>query len=236
MNVSEALNARFTCRAFQPEPVSRERVERLLRLAARAPSAGNLQPWRVWALAGHELERLKSRIRSQTSKGVLFEGPPDYLVYPPELEEPYLTRRFQNGMAWYHALGIAHDDVEGRNRQVAANFEFFGAPVGLIIAIERSMLQGQWADLGIFLQSLMLAAAEDGLDTAPLASWSFWSKTVHAFLKMPETLMIYCGMALGHGDRSAPVNQARAERAPLEEFATLRGFDLEVSDKSDVWS
>jgi nitroreductase len=225
MHVSDALAARFTCRAFLPEPVTRDRVERILRLAGRAPSAGNLQPWRVWALAGDELDRLKKDIRRQTSQGVFFEGPPDYLVYPPDLEEPYVTRRFRNGAAWYQSLGIAWDDVEGRNRQVAANFEFFGAPVGMIIAIERAMLQGQWADLGIFLQSLMLAAVEEGLDTAPLASWTFWSRTLHTFLEVPDTLMVYCGVALGHADRSAPVNQGRAERALLEEFASLRGFE-----------
>ncbi|MFT3727740.1 MAG: nitroreductase [Terricaulis sp.] len=224
MNVSDALCQRFTCRAFLDTPVSRETVERILTLAGRAPSSGNIQPWRVWALAGTQLEKLKLIVGAKIDAGQIFEGPPDYEIYPPDLQEPYLTRRFQNGERWYRSLNIAHDDYEARNKQITANFRFFGAPVGMIIAIERNMLQGQWADLGIFLQSLMLAATENGLDTAPLASWSFWSKTVHAFLDMPENYLIFCGVALGHADSSAPVNSVRQERAPLAEIATLRGF------------
>ena len=109
-------------------------------------------------------------------------------------------------------------------RQVAANFELFGAPVGLFLAVDRSMGPPQWADLGIFLQTLMLAARAEGLDTAPLEAWSLWPKTVRAHLGMPEELMLFCAVALGHADLEAPINQVRAERAPLEEFTTFQGF------------
>jgi nitroreductase len=230
MLVCEAIEQRFTCRAFLPTPVRRETVEDIIRLAGRAPSGGNLQPWRVWALAGAELGALKAKVRASTAAGQMFEGQVEYFIYPSDLKEPYASRRFRNGEAWYGALGIAREDYAKRLSQVAANFEFFGAPVGLFVAIDRSMQQGQWADLGMFLQTLMLAAKERGLDTAALESWSLWPNTVREFLNMPAELMLFCGVALGHADPDAPVNRLRSERAPLGEIASFAGFEETVSE------
>jgi nitroreductase len=224
MRVCEAIRQRFTCRAFLPTPVRREEVEAIIRLAGRAPSGGNLQPWRVWALAGAELEALKAKVRAKTAAGQMFEGQVEYFIYPPELKEPYASRRFRNAEAWYGSLGIGRDDHGARLSQVAANFEFFGAPVGLFLAIDRGMQQGQWADLGMFLETLMLAAKERGLDTAALESWSLWPDTVRTFLHMPAELMLFCGIALGHADMEAPVNAVTSERAPMQEIATFSGF------------
>lgn len=225
MRVSEALQTRFTCRAFLPAAVPRAVVERILNDARRAPSGGNLQPWRVWALAGAELEALKAAIRAHTATGQLFEGEPEYAIYPADLKEPYATRRFRNGAAWYGALGIAHDDHAGYIRQVARNFELFGAPVGLFLTIDRSLGPPQWSDLGIFLQSILLLAREHGLHAAALESWSLWPRVVRAHLQLPDELMLYCAVALGHADPDAPVNRWRAERAPMEEIAVFRGFE-----------
>lgn len=99
------------------------------------------------------------------------------------------------------------------------------APVGIFVAIERTFGAAQWLDLGIFLQSLMLAAAERGLDTAPLESWAFWHPTVRAALQMPENLMLVCAVAVGYADHEARGNAFRSERAPLEEWARFAGFE-----------
>lgn len=123
MEVSEALARRFTCRAFLPKAVPGHAVEHVLRVAGRAPSAGNVQPWQVWALAGAPLEALKARVRAHTCEGQLFETAPEYTTYPEEMGEPYATRRFRNGEAWYGALHIARDDHTARMAHVAENFE-----------------------------------------------------------------------------------------------------------------
>lgn len=193
--------------------------------ASKAPSGGNLQPWRVWALAGGELARLEALISEKISAGQIADGPPEYHIYPPTMKEPYSTRRFKNGEAVYAAIGVARDDSKERLRQLARNFEFFGAPVGLFLAIDRSMQQGQWADLGMFMQSIMLLAREHGLHTAALESWALWYKTTGDFLGMPKELMLFCGMALGHWDAAQPINRVSVGRAPLSEFASLRGFE-----------
>jgi len=223
MQVSEALNSRFTCRAFLPTPVPQATVEAILAGAARTASGGNFQPWWVWALAGEELAALEQIVAGKIAKGQLIDGDFEYLIYPPD-KEPYASRRFRNGEAMYQAIGVARDDGPGRMAQYGRNFRFFGAPVGLFLAIDRTMLQGQWADLGMYLQSVMLLAREHGLHTAAIEGWSLFHRTAREFLAMPDELMLFCGLALGHADLDAPVNRVRAERAPLSEFATLRGF------------
>jgi nitroreductase len=224
MQVSEALNSRFTCRAFLPTPVPQTTVEAILAGAARTPSGGNFQPWWVWALAGAELASLKRIVGEKIAGGQLIDGDFEYLIYPAD-KEPYATRRFLNGEAMYRAIGVARDDAPGRMAQYRRNFEFFGAPVGLFLAIDRTMLQGQWADLGMYLQSVMLLAREHGLHTAAIEGWSLFHRTVRGFIGLPDELMLFCGLALGHADLDAPVNRVRAARAPLCEFATLRGFE-----------
>ncbi|MFI4935530.1 MAG: nitroreductase [Caulobacterales bacterium] len=224
MLVSEALQSRFTCRAYRPTPVSRQTVEAILAGAGRAPSGGNFQPWRVWALSGGPLAELKKIVGDKIASGQLTDGDLEYFIYPPD-KEPYATRRFRNGEAVYGALGVAREDGAGRFEQYRRNFEFFGAPVGLFVCIDRAMLQGQWVDLGLFLQSLMLLAREHGLHSAALEGWSLFHRTVRDFLEIPQEMMLFCGVAIGHADLCAPINRVRAERVALDEFATLRGFE-----------
>jgi len=206
MRVCEAIETRTTCRAFLDTPVSEATVKAILKGASRAPSGGNLQPWRVWALAGDDLAALESRVKTKIASSQIADGPTEYLIYPPVLAEPYLSRKFTVGEAMYAAIGVTHADMAGQMVQFTRNFEFFGAPVGLFFAIDRSMQQGQWADLGMFMQSVMLLAREHGLHSAPLESWALWHATVRDFLDLPAELMLFCGMALGWMDADAPIN------------------------------
>ncbi len=223
MNVSEALNTRLTVRAFLDKPVEARLIREILETAKRAPSGGNLQPWHVWVVAGDELARFKTLIREKMSANPRGEGT-EYHIYPPELKEPYKSRRFKVGEDMYATIGVSRDDKMGRLMQFARNFEFFGAPCALFFAIDRQMQQGQWADLGMFMQSIMLLAREHGLHTAPQEAWAIWYKTVGEFLSIPPDLMLFCGMGIGYGDPQAPINTLRSERAPLDAFVTFRGL------------
>jgi nitroreductase len=224
MDVREAIYSRKTCRAFLDRRVSRQVVEGILTDASRAPSGGNLQPWRVWAVSGDDLSLLKATVTERIRKGEMGEIPAEHLIYPLTPKEPYESRKFAVGEAMYAAMGLARSDDAGRMRQLLANFEFFGAPVGLFFAIDRIMQPGQWAELGMYMQSVMLLARAQGLDTAPLGAWSLWHKTVHSLLGIPDDLILYCGMALGCADESALINSLQTSRAPLSEFAAFRGF------------
>ena len=223
MLVSEAVKSRHSVRAFLDQPVEKQTIEWLLDTARWAPSGGNLQPWHVYVLAGDKLEQLKGLIAAKIPQHPLGEGG-DFDVYPPKLKEPYRTRRFKCGEDLYESIGVAREDKRGRLRQFANNYHFFGAPVGMMFAIDRTMQEGQWSALGMYIQTLMLLAREKGLHTCAQESWSAWTPTISEFLEIPDELMLYCGLALGYMDEDHPINNWRTERAELSEFVKWYGM------------
>ncbi len=223
MDVRDAVSSRFSCRAFLSTPVPFSTVREILERAACAPSGGNLQPWLVHALAGTPLEELKARVRARVAEHPRGEGA-GYDIYPRDLQDPYRSRRFETGEMLYRAIGVPRDDRAGRLRQYARNWEFFGAPVGLLVSIDRHMGPPQWSDLGMYIQTAMLLAREHGLDTCGLESWTHWDRTAAEFLKIPSAHILFCGIALGYADPDAPINRWRTPRIPLDSFANFRGF------------
>ncbi|MCB9954989.1 MAG: nitroreductase [Caulobacterales bacterium] len=220
MNVSEALRTRISARAFLDKPVSEEDVRALLEIAKYSPSGGNLQPWRVHVLLGPARDRLVDTVKKAIAENP-FANESEIAVYPENLWEPYRARRFEIGEAMYAKLGIPREDKPARLMWLARNFEFFGAPVGLFFSLDRRFDKGQWAHLGMFMQSLALAAVEKGLATCMQEAWATRARTVSQFLGLPESEQLYCGMALGYADPAAPVNSVRSARAPLEEFVNI---------------
>jgi len=218
----EAINSRRSVRAFLPDPVSRETIEQILALAARAPSGSNIQPWRVWVVSGAAKERLSQRLLAAHEADDPSQQE-EYRYYPDRWEEPYLSRRRQLGLALYGLLGIAKGDHAAMQRQFGRNYSFFGAPVGLILTIDRAMNQGSWFDLGAFLQSILLAARGFGLDTCPQQAFARYHRLIREELGIGEEQMIACGIALGHADPKAPENQLQTPRVPVAEFATFVG-------------
>jgi nitroreductase len=223
MKVSEAITTRITTRAFLDKPVSGDVLRSILETAKRAPSGGNLQPWHVWVLGGEEMARFKALIKAKMAVSPRGEGT-EYQIYPPELKEPYKARRFKCGEDMYATINVTREDKFGRLLNFARNFEFFGAPAAYFFAIDRQMQQGQWADLGMFMQSIMLLAREHGLHTCPQEAWAIWHKTAGEFFAIPPELMLFCGMGIGHMDEAHPINTLRTDRAPLGEFATFVGI------------
>ncbi len=223
MKVSDALMTRQSVRAFLPTPVPEKTVRAIIETAARAPSGGNLQPWNVHVVAGAERDRFLNIIREKMKTTPMGEGS-EYHIYPPDLKEPYRTRRFRVGEAMYATLNIAREDKMKRLEIFAKNFAFFDAPVAMFFLIDRIMQQGQWADLGMFMQSIMLMAREHGLHTCAQEAWGIWPRTVKEFLGVNDDYIMFAGMGLGYIDNKNPINSLRTERAPLAEYATFRGF------------
>jgi nitroreductase len=222
LGVSAALRQRISTRAFLPTPVSEAEVRELLDSARYAPSGGNLQPWKVIVVAGRARQAVVDLAKNYP--GVFPAEDGERPVYPPNLWEPYRSRRYQVGEDMYALLGIPRTDKAARLKHVARNFEFFGAPVGVFFVIEERMGHGQWAHLGMFMQSLALAATERGLATCFQEFWGALRRTLKAHFQLPDSDMVYCGMALGHADPGAPVNRLRSARAPVDEFARFQ-FD-----------
>lgn len=225
MNVSEAVASRMSCRAYLDTPVPGAVVRGILDAARRAPSGGNLQPWWVYALAGEPLAGLRARVKRVILANPRGEGSTEYDIYPPGLGEPYRRRRFAAGEDLYATLGIAREDKAARLLQLAKNFDFYGAPVGLFFYIDRGLGPPQWSDVGMYMQTVMLLARERGLHTCAQEIWSLLPATVGECVGAPANLMLFSGMALGYADAEHPINALRTSRAPVEEFAQLRGFD-----------
>ena len=223
MDVRDAVASRYSCRAFLPTPVPQVTVREILDRAARAPSGGNLQAWRDYAIAGERVAALKAELAPRTGELPKGEGG-EYQIFPSNLKEPYRTRRFAVGEQLYRSIGVAREDRPARYAQYARNFQFFGAPVGLFFAIDRSMLPAQWADIGGLIQTVMLLARAYGLHTCPQQAWITWQRTVRVFLELPEELMLFCGMALGYEDTTAAINSWRSPRLSVGEFASFAGF------------
>ncbi|MEM8752478.1 MAG: nitroreductase [Pseudomonadota bacterium] len=223
MKVSDALRTRITCRAFTEEPVPEETVRRLLETARWSPSGGNLQPWRLYVLAGEALDALRTDVAAEM-KTTPMGHPPEYEIYPADLKQPYHARRKKCGEDMYATIGVAREDKPGRYAQFRRNFEMFGAPVGIFVYLDRQMGPPQWSDVGMFLQSLMLAAREEGLHTAPQEAWAMWEQAIRRATSAPDELMLFCGVGLGRMDEDAPINTLRTERAEVDEFAEFSGF------------
>ena len=223
MSVTEAVSSRMSKRAFLDKPVSGDLVRRILSAAARSPSGGNLQPWQVHALGGEELARLKAQIAERMKTNPFADGP-EYHIYPENLGEPYRSRRKKCGEDMYATMGLARGDDEKRMGFMAGNFDFWNAPVGLFFCIDRRLLPTQWVDLGMYMQTVMLLAREAGLHTCAQEAWTVWHKAINEFLGLPPTMLMFCGMAMGHADENHPVNRLHTERAELDEFATFRGL------------
>ncbi|KOU59827.1 NADH dehydrogenase [Streptomyces sp. MMG1533] len=223
MDVREAVMKRRSIRGFLDTPVSRATLERVLDTACRAPSGGNLQPWRPYLLTGSVLDQLKNLMAERLATGPAPDEP-EYPIYPPGLTSPYRDRRFALGEQLYSALAVPREDKAGRQRQFARNYQLFGAPVGLFCYVDRQMGAAQWSDLGMYLQTVMLLLTAEGLACCPQEAWSIHHRTVAEIIQPPEELMLFCGMAIGYEDPDHPANNWRSERAPFAEVATFQGW------------
>ena len=216
MEVSEAVNSRQSIRAFTDQEVSDELIQRLLEKSARAASGGNLQPWKIFVINNETMINFLKFQEDWTDPET-----PAYDIYPENLSEPYKTSRYEVGAEMYSILDIDRDDKEGRFKQMLENFKFFGAPSAFFCFVDRQMGRPQWSDLGMFLQNFMLLAKEAGLDTCPQEAWAIKQESVTAFVKAPDELMLFCGMAIGYRDDEAKINRLRTERRPFEDWATF---------------
>ena len=218
--IDAAITTRQSMRAYLPTPVSKGTVAEILRVASRAPSGTNTQPWQVHVLMGTARQRVSDRICA------IFEDPAElaqhtdeYDYYPKEWVSPYVDRRRKIGWDLYRLLDIAKGDKDRIHRQHARNYRFFDAPVGLIFTIDRIMQQGSWLDYGMFLENVMVAARARGLHTCPQAAFTQFHRVLAEELALKPEQMVVCGMALGHADPAAVANTLVTDRVPVEEFA-----------------
>jgi nitroreductase len=218
MDIYEAVTSRRAVRGFTDQPVPNEVLERVLSAAAWSPSGSNLQPWHIYVLTGVPLVRLKMLAVERVGAGDPWDER-EFEMYPPELKSPYHERRAAFAKQRYGALGIARGDLEARQRAAIANWDCFGAPAALFCYIDRDMGLPQWADLGMYLQTVMLLLRAEGLHSCTQMAWSQTRKSVADVVSPPDGHILFCGMSIGYED--VTVGYARTSRAPLEETVTF---------------
>lgn len=216
MTIKTLMQARHSTRAFLDKPVLTADIEDLLDTARLAPSGANTQPWQVAVLRGVAKHQLAEAIQQAFFNGAVSD--PDYNYYPSQWQAPYTDRRRACGLQLYQSLQITRDDKSAQKAQWAANYRAFDAPVMLLFFIDAAMQTGSYLDLGLFLQTLMLAATEKGLATCPQAALAEYPDIVKTQLAYPADSQLVCGLALGYEDTAAAVNRYRTERIAVGEF------------------
>ena len=220
MDFEHILNKRKSCRAFLDSPVDLKLLRSIIGKAARAPSNGNLQPWQLYILTGTALASLKQTTKRLVDDAVPLQAP-EYQVYPKPLKDMYNQRRHEIGEDLYRVVGIPREDKQKRRGQFAKNALMFNAPVGAFAYIERSLSYGQWMDLGMYLQSVMLLCEGHGLATCAQGYWTFFHETVRQTTGAPDYLMLACGIAIGFEDQDAVINKVRSSRVAVGDFAVF---------------
>lgn len=222
-SVDAAIESRFSTRAFLPRPVSRETITDILRVARRAPSGTNCQPWKVYVLQGKSRDSLVEKVCAAhdaiyANPALAAEYPEEYDYYPEKWVSPYIDRRRENGWGLYGLLGITKGDKDKMHAQHHRNFRFFDAPVGFMFTLDRVMGRGSLVDYGMFLQNIMVGARARGLHTCPQAAWNGFAKIILPHIGAGPDEMLVCGMSMGYADEAHKVNSFHTPRVPVEEF------------------
>ncbi len=220
MDVVDALNSRFTVRAFKPDPVDRRTLERIMEAALKAPSWANTQPWEIYVAGGEVLNRLREAYVANLKNCVARN--PDLAV--PKQWPPALLKRMESlkseRMATLERVCLDKSEIKDLSEM---NYHFFHAPVVAYICMDRALTSWSIYDLGLFSQSLMLAARHFGLDSAPAVTLAAHPDLIRKELKIPDGLSIIIGIALGYADAEHPQNKYRTPRRSVLEAVTFKG-------------
>lgn len=218
LDVYAAVESRRAVRAFSDIPVSKNVLERVLAAASRAPSGGNIQPWNTYVVTGKSLAELKRRTAQRILEGDSGDER-EFEMFPLNLKSPYRERQSAAAEQRYKSFGIRREDQQARKAAIAANWDCFGASTALFCYIDRDMGLAQWADIGMYLQTIMLLLREEGLHSCPQMAWTVYRKTVTEILSPPDELLLFCGMSIGFEDPAR--SYVRIDRAPLADTVTF---------------
>lgn len=224
--VDQTISSRHSVRAFLDTPVEPETIKEILRVASRAPSGTNTQPWKVHVVTGKKRNELVQRVCQAQME--IYQNPAlaeqyqeTFAYYPQQWFSPYIDRRRENGWGLYGLLNIQKGEKEKMARQQMRNFQLFDAPVGLFFTVHKDLGIGSKMDISMMIQNVMLAAKARGLDTCPQAAWNHFHSIVLDVIGAPAEEELVCGMALGYADLEHIVNTFITPRIPVEEFTVF---------------
>jgi nitroreductase len=216
--VAQLIRGRRATRAFLPDEVPADAMRTVFELAGHAPSNSNTQPWCVEVVSGAARDRLADALVAAHAAG---RQSVDFPYREGLFQGALATRRAQFGAQLYETLGIARDDTDLLDGYNTQSLRFYGAPhVAMLFAPAETEARIA-ADMGIYLQTLLLAMEAHGIASCPQALLSFYADTVRAELGVAERKLLI-GIAFGYADESAAVNTLRVPRAELAETTRFR--------------
>jgi len=216
VDIKDALKSRKSTRAFLPKAIESEKLETIFEHARWTPSGVNMQPWDVAVVSGRAKKRLQELLIKAFDAGV--KGHMDYHYYPLSWFEPYKSRRKETGLLMYSTLNITRDDRARQAEQWKANYKAFDAPTVLLFFMHKDLETGSFLDYGMFMQSVMLLAQDQGLATCPQAALGEYPDIVREALGIDDDKIIIGGMAIGYEDPNAPINSYKTTRLESKKF------------------
>ncbi len=221
MEVHEAIMSRRSVRRFLPKAVPMDSLRRIIEGAGMAPSGNNIQPWKLYVVGGATKDAISADILDAIANDDPKSHGPEYPYYPTKWFEPYQSRRRETGFGLYAKLGIARDDMAGRQAQMNRNYEFFDAPIGMFVSFHRDLATGTYLDVGMFIENLLVGARGEGLHTCGQAAFTWYHRVVRKHLPMPDEELLACGISIGFEDEGAVDNAFRTAKLPIDDFATF---------------
>ncbi|MBN2815315.1 MAG: nitroreductase [Campylobacterales bacterium] len=221
--VIEALNNRSSKRAYTGEQIPKETLTKILEAAGTTPSGANMQPWVTYAISNKEvLENIGNAIIDTMNSGV--ENDQFIQYYPLTWVSPYKKRRITTGAGLYKLMGVDRKDNDTRLKMWHDNFRWFGASNVIFVFTDKNNIEGAKGaliDCGAYMQSIILAAQEFGIDSCPQGSTTEFGKVVAKVLDVPDNLALLYSVVLGYEDKEAIINSYQPDKVSLEESVTF---------------
>jgi len=225
LEVHDAIMSRHSVRKFLPKAVPMESLRRIIEGAGMAPSGHNIQPWKVYVVAGEVKQAISASILTAIAEDPEEMHQPEFDYYPTQWFEPFLARRRATGFGLYNAIGIAREDKQARIDQMNRNFVFFDAPVGIFISSDRRLATGTIMDIGMFIENILIGARGEGLHTCGQAAFNWYHKIIRQHLPMADEEQFACAISIGFEDPDAPENAFRVDKLPIDEYTSFLGFE-----------
>ncbi|MEX3316986.1 nitroreductase [Sulfitobacter sp. PS-8MA] len=207
------LRARYSCRAFRPDPLPEEMITRIVSAARHVPSWCNAQPWQLTITRGAATERFRDTLLDAAGSDTPVA--PD-LPWPTGYSGAYAQRRRSCGFQLYDAVGIEKSDRAARKAQMLRNFALFDAPHVAIVTSPAELGPYGAMDCGGFVTAFTLAATALGVASIPQAAIASYAPQVRAHLGLPDDRLVLCAISFGYADPDHPANGFRTDRATPE--------------------
>jgi nitroreductase len=223
MNFDEIVHGRRSIRGYKPDSIPKDVMTEIIKIATRAPSSMNTQPWHLHVISGEPLNRIRA---GNTERNIAGVPPSREFRVEGKYEGVHRDRQVKVAIQLFEAMGIAREDADRRKDWVLRGFRQFDAPVSVIVAYDK-VLQGdiRHFDLGAVIYGLVLAAWSRGIGSVINSQGIMQSPVVREHAGIPEDHVIQTSVAMGYPDYDFPSNAVVSTRRPVEEVATFIGFD-----------